>query len=93
VLAPTEFPTAEEIEEREAAEAAAAADADDDGSALPWILGGIAVLLALVPTEIAGRKGRSRLGFFLFGLVLFLPAVIVALIISPDPQAVDRPRQ
>lgn len=39
--APTEFPTAEEIEER----AAAAADADDDSSAVPWIIGGGVVVL------------------------------------------------
>ncbi len=40
------------------------------------------VLMALIPAMIARRKGRSALGFWLFGLVSFLPALVVAMVIS-----------
>ena len=40
---------------------------------------------ALIPAIVGDAKGRSFLGFFLFGLFLFLPALITALIISPLP--------
>lgn len=41
------------------------------------------LLLPLFPASIGSNKGRSGLGFYLFGLLLFLPALVVALIISP----------
>ncbi len=46
-------------------------------------------LLGLVPALIAQRKGRRFWPWFLFGVVLFVPAVIVALLISPAPAAND----
>jgi hypothetical protein len=38
--------------------------------------------LALIPATIASNKGYSGVGFFFFGLFLFLPALIVALVMK-----------
>ena len=38
--------------------------------------------LVMVPAEIARRKGRSFLLFFIFGLFLIVPALIVAFLVS-----------
>lgn len=55
-------------------------------------LGGAITLFALpvIPAMIARRKNRSALGFYLFGMFCFLPAVIVALIISDDREPSGR---
>jgi hypothetical protein len=37
----------------------------------------------MIPAIIGGKKGHSPFGYFLFGLVFFLPALIVALLIQP----------
>ncbi|MDR3277328.1 MAG: zinc ribbon domain-containing protein [Oscillospiraceae bacterium] len=42
----------------------------------------IAFLLALIPANIAAGKGHSGGGFFAFGLFLFAPALIVALLME-----------
>ncbi|MCU1498001.1 MAG: hypothetical protein JWM47_1954 [Acidimicrobiales bacterium] len=39
--------------------------------------------LACVPAKIAGDKGHSFFGYFVFGLLFFLPALVVALIVNP----------
>jgi len=39
----------------------------------------VTILLAFIPSSIAGKKGYSSVGFFLFGLAAFVPALIVAL--------------
>jgi len=39
--------------------------------------------LAFIPAVIASNKGHSGIGFYLFGLFFFLPALIVALLIKP----------
>ena len=47
------------------------------------LLGGI----ALIPSSIASKKGYSALGFYFFGLFLFIPALIVAIcIVDKDIQ-------
>lgn len=43
---------------------------------------GVWLLLALIPAWIAGSKGYSWLGFYLFGLFFFIPALIVSLILD-----------
>lgn len=40
-------------------------------------------LLAFIPASIAGSKGYSKGAFWLFGLLLFIPALIVAAVIRP----------
>lgn len=49
-----------------------------------FLLMGIAVvaLIAGIPASIAEKKGYSALGFWLFGLCLFVPALVVALLIK-----------
>jgi hypothetical protein len=39
--------------------------------------------LAFIPAVIASNKGHSGVGYYLFGLFFFLPALIVALLIKP----------
>ncbi len=39
----------------------------------------IMALLALIPATVAGNKGYSKVGFWFFGLFLWLIALIVAL--------------
>ena len=51
----------------------------------------LAVLLAAIPAAIGAHKERSVLGFFLFGLLCWPIALIVALIIAPlTPAPVGR---
>lgn len=45
----------------------------------------VLVVLAFIPSAIASNKGRSPVGFFLFGLLLFVPALIVVLLIPARP--------
>jgi len=50
---------------------------------LGWlIIVGVRVGLAFIPANIAGKKGYSYGGFWVFGFFLFLPALIVALCIN-----------
>ena len=55
----------------------------DDSSGL-FVL---AVLLGLIPATIARNKGYSFLAFWIFGALLFIVALPVALLIRPDNQA------
>lgn len=55
-----------------------------------FVLLAIPAFLALIPASIAGNKGYSKGGFWLFGLLLFLPALIVAIVISPKAGAVPQ---
>ncbi len=41
--------------------------------------------LALIPARIAARKSRSAVGFYFFGLLFFVPALVTALLISDKP--------
>lgn len=43
---------------------------------------GISVALALIPAKIAKKKGYNFVGFLVFGFFFFLPALIVALVIT-----------
>lgn len=56
----------------------------------PFLLLLASPVLAFIPAVIGARKGRSSLGFYLFGLFLFIPAVIVALLISSDTEGLRR---
>jgi ribosomal protein L7/L12 len=49
------------------------------------------LLLPLIPASIASRKGHSGEVYYLFGLFLFVPALIVALLIQPKTPAPARP--
>lgn len=53
------------------------------GSALFWILFIIIwVALAFWPARVAGRKGHSFLGYFIFSLFFFPAALIVAYLVQ-----------
>jgi hypothetical protein len=54
--------------------------ANESGAILVWLV--LVALLALIPARIASKKGRSAVGFYIFGVLFFLPALIVALVIS-----------
>lgn len=47
----------------------------------------VAVLLGAVVGAIASSKGRSFFGWFLYGALLFIVAIIHVLIIKPTPAA------
>ena len=52
------------------------------GAWLMWMLVlGIWVALAFWPARVAGRKGHSFLGFFIFSLFFFPAALIVAYVV------------
>lgn len=53
----------------------------------------VAVVLAWVVSQIAAKKGRSPVGYFVFGLVLFVPALIVVLLIPATPDSASALRQ
>lgn len=44
----------------------------------------VAVLLGVVPAVIAAKKGRNFFGWWLFGPVLFIVALPVAILIDPS---------
>jgi RNA polymerase subunit RPABC4/transcription elongation factor Spt4 len=46
----------------------------------------IAALLGVIPAVIAAKKGRNFFGWWLFGAALFIVALPVAILISPNPQ-------
>lgn len=53
------------------------------GSWLLWTLSLIVwVAIAFWPARVAGRKGHSFLGFFIFSLVFFPAALIVAYVVQ-----------
>jgi hypothetical protein len=53
------------------------------GSVLWWILGFIIwVAMAFWPARVAGRKGHSFFLFFLFSLLFFPAALIVAYVVD-----------
>jgi len=49
-----------------------------------WTIIGIAIWIAIAfwPARVAARKGHSFLGYFLFSLVFFPAALIVAYVVS-----------
>jgi hypothetical protein len=47
----------------------------------------LVVFLGLIPAEIARRKGRSFVEFWVFGAAAFIIALPVALMIKPQPTA------
>lgn len=52
-------------------------------SAFWWIVYAVIwVLIAFWPARVAGRKGHSFLGFFIFSLVFFPAALIVAYLVQ-----------
>ena len=50
----------------------------------------VVCLLAFIPASIAGKKGYSSVGYYFFGLFLFLPALIVACCISDKTYVSER---
>ena len=51
-------------------------------SIIIWVLAVIIwVLIAFWPARVAGRKGHSFIGFFIFSLLFFPAAIIVAYLV------------
>lgn len=48
-----------------------------------------AVLIGLIPAAIAQKKGYNFFMWWLFGAALFIVALPVSLIMSPDPKAME----
>ena len=56
---------------------------------LLWILcARIWIAIAFWPARIAGRKGHSVIGYFIFSLFFFPAALIVAYLVPPSVMAV-----
>ena len=49
----------------------------------------ISVFLGLIPAAIAHGKGRSFVGFWIYGALLFIVALPHALLIKADPRVVE----
>lgn len=60
---------------------------DTDGFMQMWMW---AILIGLIPAMIAQKKGRSFVGFWIYGALLFIIALPHALIMSPNAKAVER---
>ena len=53
-----------------------------------WVIGFIIwVAIAFWPARVAGRKGHSFFGFFIFSLVFFPAALIVAYVVADRSRA------
>jgi hypothetical protein len=50
----------------------------------------IALFLGLIPAAIAHEKGRSFIGFWAYGTLLFIVALPHALLMPPTPQAEEK---
>ena len=48
------------------------------------------LLLGLIPAFIAKKKGRNFWGWWLFGIILFIIALIAAIVIKPTEEAEER---
>jgi hypothetical protein len=60
---------------------------------LVWLIFVVVLFaIAYLPAWLAGNKGYSRLLFFVFGLILWPVAVIVALVIKDRGGPVERAR-
>ena len=46
------------------------------------------IAIAFWPARVAGRKGHSFIGYFIFSLVFFPAALIVAYLVSPRAAAI-----
>lgn len=49
----------------------------------------LAILLGLIPAAIAQGKGRSFVGFWIYGALLFIVALPHSLLMSSDPRSVE----
>ena len=62
-------------------------------STLWWILIAIVwIAIAFWPARVAGRKGHSFIGFFIFSLIFFPAALIVAYLVGNRTLAAGRER-
>lgn len=50
----------------------------------------IIALLGTIPANIAYKKGRSFFSYWFVSIFFFLPTLIVALLIGPDHQALEK---
>jgi ribosomal protein L40E len=48
---------------------------------IPWLIS-LTIVIGFLPAIIAGRKGQNFLGWWLFGVAFFVPALVVALLIN-----------
>jgi zinc-ribbon domain len=48
-----------------------------------------AALIGLIPAGIASRKGRSFAGWWVYGALLFIVALIHSLMLRPDAKLID----
>ncbi len=53
-------------------------------------LGALNVLIGIVPALIASRKGRSFIKWWIYGTLIFIVALIHALVVKPDIESIDR---
>ena len=57
-------------------------------SALWWILFAVIwIAIAFWPARVAGRKGHSFIGYFIFSLFFFPAAIIVAYLVTIAPRS------
>jgi len=50
----------------------------------------ISILIGLIPAVIAQKKGRSFIGWWVYGALLFIVALPHALLLRPNLQAIDQ---
>lgn len=50
----------------------------------------VAIVLGIIPALIAQSKGRSFIGWWIYGFLLFIVALVHSLIIKKDPQAIEK---
>lgn len=50
----------------------------------------IVVLIGLIPAAVAAGKGRSFVGWWLYGSLLFIVALPHSLMLKPDQRKIDR---
>jgi len=53
-------------------------------------LGALNVLVGIVPALIANRKGRSFIKWWIYGALVFIVALIHALVVKPDIESINR---
>lgn len=59
--------------------------------AIYWVVAGLIwIAIAFWPARVAGRKGHSFLGYFIFSLFFFPAAIIVAYVVKDQSHATSQ---
>ncbi len=57
------------------------------GGLIVWLV--ILLVAAVIPASIASRKGRNFVGWYIYGVLLWIVALIHSLLLRPNPKLIE----